>query len=378
MRRSGALLVASALMPAFFSCAPVTPDPADARASAEAARVLVVVNDDSDDSRLLGAYYAQRRGVPFANMVHVRVPLTDEIGASDFYDGLLRPVRTAIRSSATRIDFIVLMKGIPLRLDGRRGYSVDGQLVQLDSLTGPPVEDGAMSAVMPHRNPYYARREPFSSRRFGMYLVTRLDCYELAQCRALVDRAAVALPEQGLFFFNPSLNHDGAYGAMQAALLEAHLVMRDQGFSSRIAQPGVFEAPAEPLAGYASWGSNDPAFGRDAYLRLRFKPGALAETFVSTSARTFARTMTGQSLIADLIEDGVTGVKGYVSEPYAAALARPQILFDRYVAGYTLAESFYMASPFVRWKDLVIGDPICRPYARAEATSPPGDTTRPH
>jgi len=377
VRHSGALVVTCTALTAFAACTPVAPGVADARAVAEAARVLVVVNDESDDSRLLGAYYAQRRGIPFANMVHVRVPITEEISATDFYNYLLRPVRAAVGASTTRIDFIVLMKGIPLRLDGRRGYSVDGQLVQLDSVTGPPIEDLAMRTAIPRRNPYYARREPFSSRRFGMYLVTRLDCYELAQCRALVDRAAAALPEPGLFFFNPSVDHSQGYRDMQATLLEAHLVMRDLGFSSRLAQPGVFEAPAEALAGYASWGSNDPAFDRNAYLRLRFKPGALAETFVSTSARTFTRSMTGQSLIADLIEGGVTGVKGYVSEPYSAALARPQILFDRYVSGYTLAESFYMASPLIRWKDLVIGDPLCRPYARSEATSPPGDTIRP-
>jgi hypothetical protein len=28
-----------------------------------------------------------------------------------------------------------------------------------------------------------------------------------------------------------------------------------------------------------------------------------------------------------------------------------------------LAEAFYAASPVIRWKDVVIGDPLCRPYA---------------
>ncbi len=35
----------------------------------------------------------------------------------------------------------------------------------------------------------------------------------------------------------------------------------------------------------------------------------------------------------DLIAQGVTGVKGYVSEPYTYALAKPEILFDRYLRG---------------------------------------------
>ena len=69
-------------------------------------------------------------------------------------------------------------------------------------------------------------------------------------------------------------------------------------------------------------------------------------------------------MIADLIQQGVTGVKGYVSEPYTGALARPDILFDRYTTGYTLAESFYMASPMIKWKDVVVGDPLCCPYRK--------------
>ena len=59
-----------------------------------------------------------------------------------------------------------------------------------------------------------------------------------------------------------------------------------------------------------------------------------------------------------------TGVKGYVSEPYTFALAKPDILFDRYTNGMNLAESFYAASQFLKWKDVVIGDPLCDPYRK--------------
>lgn len=116
--------------------------------------------------------------------------------------------------------------------------------------------------------------------------------------------------------------------------------------------------------GYCSWGSNDHSFIASNYLGVRFKPGALAETFVSTSARTMKPVTGGQSVITDLIKNGVTGVKGYVLEPYTVALARPNILFDRYTSGYNLAESFYMASPLLKWRDVVFGDPLCRPYKK--------------
>ena len=66
--------------------------------------------------------------------------------------------------------------------------------------------------------------------------------------------------------------------------------------------------------------------------------------------------------MVDLIAHGVTGAKGYTDEPLLQAIASPTIVFDRYTVGYTLAESFYAASHFVGWEDVVIGDPLCSPY----------------
>jgi uncharacterized protein (TIGR03790 family) len=123
------------------------------------------------------------------------------------------------------------------------------------------------------------------------------------------------------------------------------------------------------LLGYFSWGSNDQRswgshdfYSAEAYLSLYFAPGALSDTAVSTSARTFLPTTGGQSLMADLIAHGLTGAKGYTDEPLLQAIASPTIVFQRYTGGYTLAESFYAASHFVGWEDVVIGDPLCSPY----------------
>ena len=92
-------------------------------------------------------------------------------------------------------------------------------------------------------------------------------------------------------------------------------------------------------------------------------PGALAETIVSTSARSLNYpTSYGQSLISDIIRDGVTGVKGYVYEPFLDAIAHPDILFDSFTQGYYMAESYYMASRFIGWMDIVVGDPKLAVY----------------
>ena len=68
--------------------------------------------------------------------------------------------------------------------------------------------------------------------------------------------------------------------------------------------------------------------------------GSIAETAVSTGARSFNwGTSYGQSLIADILEVGVSGAKGYVYEPYLTAVSYPSILLSSYSSGYNHAES---------------------------------------
>jgi hypothetical protein len=110
-----------------------------------------------------------------------------------------------------------------------------------------------------------------------------------------------------------------------------------------------------------SWGSNDHyqhLYTTHAIPNNTYAHGAIAETYVSTSARSFADPPSyGQSLIADLIREGVSGAKGYVYEPYSNAMAHAYLLYDRYTSGYNLAESYFMASLLISWMDVVVGDP---------------------
>jgi tetratricopeptide (TPR) repeat protein len=99
--------------------------------------------------------------------------------------------------------------------------------------------------------------------------------------------------------------------------------------------------------------------------------------FVSTDGRTFREpnpnwkpavagsSTGGQSLVGDLIREGITGVVGHVAEPFLDAIVRPQILFPAYLSGFNLAESFYLSMPFLSWQDIVVGDPLCAPFQSA-------------
>ena len=115
------------------------------------------------------------------------------------------------------------------------------------------------------------------------------------------------------------------------------------------------------VAGYFSWGVHDGFYTRARFNSNLFVPGAIADTADSGSGRTlFDRNMAGQSLICDLIEQGVTGCRGYVWEPYLDGVSSPTVLFDHYTKGFNLGESFYAASRLIGWMDVVIGDPLTR------------------
>jgi uncharacterized protein (TIGR03790 family) len=331
-----------------------------------AKRTLVVYNKTSPISRKIAEYYAKARRIPRVNLIGVETTTAEMMGPTDYRRAIEDNVRFAMAQSKTPID--------PIRIGGSDGYSVDATLTSMDlevsAIPETPKgisEEGFQLAVSKCVNPYGGASERFSAKKYKMVLTTRLDGYSWEDIKQLIDNSVKAKPYKGPFFFDCATNRTGGgYGELQSTMVNANKVLKSQGFNSSIDLGEKFVAPPNALAGYCSWGSNDGKFDGDAYHKLKFLPGALCETFVSTSGRTFLPTKGGQSLIADLIHQGVTGVKGYVSEPFTFALARPDVLFSRYVSGFNLAESFYAASPVIKWKDVVIGDPLCNPYGKDE------------
>jgi uncharacterized protein (TIGR03790 family) len=333
---------------------------------ADSSRVLLVINGWSTPAQSIGKYYQARRSLPKENVVWIETPPEEEVSFAKYQEQIEAPVKKAL-AKLKKVDFIVLTKDVPMRFSDRGlngGYSLDAYLAFHEKPI-PAISELSRSEIVRTKNPYFQRREAFSHSKYGFYLVTRLDGYSDADVKRMIDSSVRATPDKGLFLFDEAANRkEGDYLETQNGLFAAAEVLRAKGFQTSLERSEDFVAPSAPLMGYASWGSNDGAFSLDAYRRLRFKPGSIAETFVSTSGRTFRRTSGGQSLIADLIEQGLTGAKGYVSEPFTFALARPEILFERYTSGFNLAESFYMASPVIMWKDIVVGDPLCSPYPK--------------
>ena len=331
-------------------------------------RVLVIVNAASPDSVKIGRAYMTARAVPRENLVLVTTDTKDEIKPRDYEALVEAKVAENLKGNPNPVDYMVTTRGVPLRVGDQGGYSLDAFLGQIGRPLTALGGDLNELEIQKRASPYFGRNEPFSHKRFGFYLVTRLTGYTTEDALALIRNSLAAKPEKGPFLLDtqPLKPRTGGYGQMEAILARTQKDLTAKGVETIYEEtPEFTDGGGKRLMGYASWGSNDNNFDPDAYHRLRFKSGAIVETFVSTSGRTFTPTSGGQSLIADLIAQGATGVKGYVSEPFTFALCHTNVLFDRYTAGFDLADSFGMASPILKWKDVVIGDPLCAPYAKA-------------
>jgi uncharacterized protein (TIGR03790 family) len=373
-----------------------------ARAATQA-EVLLVINDSSPASLAVGKYYATQRQIQ--NVVHVNcidsaVSQSNEtISYSDYTSEILQPINDALAANAG-INYIVLTRGVPIRVaggptgDGDGGQnlaSLDGTLAALGYDTFPGAvkikfNDPAGGAVgSAWLNNYWNQAAAFSHAQFGGYLVTRLDGYSVADAKAVVTRAIEA--ESGLGsgpilldvetdfgIANPAhqprpihgkvIRAEWSFETWNGDMVHAGHDLRARGISVDLAKTTQFVGDKKHLLGYFSWGSNDDHFSQAAYNSLRFAPGAVGDTAVSTSARSFFVQSSGQSMIADLISQGITGVKGYTDEPLLQAVSSPTLVLGRYTAGYNLAESFYAGSHFVGWTDLIVGDPLEQPYGR--------------
>jgi uncharacterized protein (TIGR03790 family) len=360
-----------------------------------AENVALVINDASADSRRIGEHYASVRNIPGTHIIHLTTATTDNIARAAYAAQIELPIAEALRREnlQDRVLYIVLTKGVPLRVDGTPGQegtvsSVDSELTLLyRRMTG---RDVAVRGRIP--NPYFlgsrplSEAAPFSHRTHDIYLVTRLTGFTVEDALALIGRGRTpgnegrfVLDQRGGVFSNP-------IGDRQLA--EAQQRLADLGLGERV----VLETTTNParkvdnVLGYYSWGSNDPE-NRVRRTEMRFAPGAIAAMFVSGDARTFDEppadwTPTGdfktrtkwfqgspQSLAGDLIREGITGVAGHVAEPYLQSAVQPQVLFPAYASGFNLAEAFYLALPDLSWQSVIVGDPLCAPFTRPPVTA---------
>jgi uncharacterized protein (TIGR03790 family) len=342
----------------------------------EPENVLVVTNARSPLSTSIAEYYTRKRNIPSANVCSIRTTSEEIIQRSVYDSEIAFPVMSCLQSRglAEKIHYIVTTMGVPLGIDGKGGIqgdqaAVDSELTLLYALMRGRKYNLAGAIA----NPFFGKRDaPFTHNAYPIYLVTRLAAYNLNDVRAMIDRSLKAVNRGRVVLDMRS--PDDATGddwlRTAAILLPPGRVVLDESATVLTRQKDVI--------GFASWGSND-ANRKVRHLRFEWLPGAIMTEYVSTNGRTFERPPDNfefsswsaadrlkwfkgspQSLVGDYLAEGATGAAAHVFEPYLQFTPRPDHLFPAYLSGRTLAESFYLSIPALSWKNIVIGDPLCR------------------
>lgn len=93
----------------------------------------------------------------------------------------------------------------------------------------------------------------------------------------------------------------------------------------------------------------------------RILPGAFCDHLTSFGG---VMTGTGQTVLSEFIRHGAAEACGTVTKPYNTPVKFPSpFLHIHYASGCTLAEAFYQ-SVHAPYQQLLIADPLCRPWAR--------------
>ncbi len=332
--------------------------------------VLMVQNTNSSMSINVTSYFMSKRNVPAGNVLNVSCPADEEIDMATFVSCIKTPFETWMQANDAEFDinYIVTTKGVPLKITGTAGESCVGEWrASVDNTIA--LLNGSSSAWFNSSSwvlsDYHEQGVQFTHSAYPeLRLVTRLDGYNYSEIVTMIDKVPTAT-DSGTFVLDVDPSWTDTYAFANQDIRDANTTLKNLGYTTVINDNDTWLSGQTNVLGYVSWGSNDAESTNNGKPGNTWKNGSIAETYVSTSARTFlSPPVYGQSLIADLIAEGANGAKGYVYEPCINAVADPDVLFQRYVSGFNFADSMYMASNHLGWMDVVVGDPkmvIVRP-----------------
>ena len=367
-----------------LGAAPADPEPA--------ARLVILANSRQPESVRLAEFYAEKRGVPAANIIALPLPETEDITWREFIDEIYQPLqdelfrRGWIEGTSTRLldrlgrrrysilghhlSYLVTCRGVPLRiyndptlLEEKPGAKLPGQFNKNEAAVDAELSLLAQSgyeitAFVP--NPLFANEHPSSLDTETVVKVCRLDGPTFENARHLVTSALEAERHGLLGRYYVDLNGPHPDGDQW---LESTLVqLQEMGFDGDVERSAAtwgsearFDAPVFYFGWYA--GAINGPFGASGFT---FPPGAIALHIHSFSAQTLHSD--SAAWCGPFIARGVTATVGNVFEPYLGYTHRPNLLLHALGEGKNFGDAAYYALPALSWQAVAVGDPLYRAF----------------
>jgi len=359
------------------------------RAGGGPENLFLVVNSRSWASKTIANHYCKFRSVPDSNVFHLdwSGPNT-KISVERFRQEILKPIVKEIenRKLAKQIDYVVYSADFPYLIGF--GDDVKGQRLKFaaGSITGMTYLYPWVLASDPRYTGltvnWYASTDPtgqapsrgFDNRQFlapgGKRIEAGGQRYWLSMMLAYtsgrgnsVDEAVESLrrsvsadgtrPPGTIYFMRHKDKRSVVRHHLYGAIAET---IKGMGVRAEVLD-GFFPDNKSDVMG-AVVGKAQHAIGN---ANMTFLPGAICDNFTSFGG-VFAWNRVQTPLTA-FIRLGAAGASGTVIEPFANLAKFPHpILHVHYVRGCTLAESYYQSvtGPL---QLLIVGDPLCAPWA---------------
>jgi uncharacterized protein (TIGR03790 family) len=351
---------------------------------------LVVYNPNYPESKSLAEYYAERRAIPKDRLTALPCSNNEEIDRHEYDTEIAEPLRSHLQETqlwtidqtaepkvtANKIRYIVLIRGIPLKIRFQAAYPGDNpDRSKPFGLSNEKAVDSELATLGyfrhqisgPMANPYFRSfksiTDPDSDPR--LMLVARLDGPGAGDVRRMIDDSLTA-ERTGLWGWT-YLDARGVENSKYKIGDQWLFHIADESF--RIGRPSILDRrealfpsgyPMTDAILFFGWYSEQVA-GVLASPQFRFRPGAIAVHIHSFSASTIRQP--DQFWVGPLIRHGAAATLGNVYEPFLQLTPMLDLFYDRLVNGLTFAESAYASLRVVSWMTTIVGDPLYRPFS---------------
>ncbi|MEZ6140144.1 MAG: TIGR03790 family protein [Zavarzinella sp.] len=366
----------------------------------EPKELLLIVNSNIKESKILALDYCNLRGVPVQNIVEFPLPETEDISRKDYNDKLAAPLRKKL-ADFPGVLCLVTFYGVPLRvqapvLSDEQRAAVIQVRKDLEASTSEEeknrlrtqerllsfresvaaVDSELMLVLWPDYplqrwqvNPLYWKAPP-KKIPAKVFLTGRIDAPTVDVAKRLITDAIEA-EKSGLvgkayidargFRFDPKAGKDSGTGysgydesyretaeILKRAKIETILDNKQELFAKDSCPDAIF------YSGWYSHASFIPSF--------QFKPGAIAWHLASSEAVSLKRK-DAPYWCPNLLRTGAAVTLGPVGEPYTIGFPKPAEFFSHVLTGqYTLAECFGRTTVLTSWMMTCIGDPLYNPF----------------
>ena len=379
------------------------------------------MNPQSPDSLTIANHYAALRHIPGSNFLFLAWdPEQETTDVKTFREKILLPVLRVAKLPipGRQIDYVIYSSGFPWGIhieedtkkfddflkehektenakpDGKDGKSASWikYMTPLGSLNGmtylwePVLAAGTASGIFyvhPHSN-WYARTglpdqkgEPTLSFSSKLGFNMEGEASALSGRRYLLSMVLGVTSGRGnsveevLGYLQRSAAADGTHPKGTIYYVQNGDVrskVRQAGFSAAVKQLKALGVAAEILEGTVPQNKPDVQGAMLGVADFHWKaygstilPGAICEHFTSFGG--IMNKSGGQTCLSELLRYGATAASGTVTEPYSIAQKFPAPAIQvHYARGCTVAEAYYQ-SVMCPYQLLIVGDPLCRPWA---------------